>query len=220
MEVKKLFEGVYRIDGKLAVKNIVPGFDPFSDGTVRLNGEEYLFWNPTRSKLGAAIVKGLKQMPVHPGSRIVYLGAAHGYTISKIVSIIGHDGIIYGVEFSERPFTELLPIAEKYGNVVPIRGDARKPETYSYVEKVDVVYCDIADPQMTEAAMRNARAFLKPDGFVMLAIKARSIDVTAPPKKIVDGEVAKLEKGCFEIVQVLMLDPLEKDHGFIVAKMK
>ena len=72
---------------------------------------------------------------------------------------------------------------------------------------------------MTEVAARNCKAFLKPDGFLMLAIKARSIDVTAPPKQIVDSEVEKLRKD-FDVLQVLMLDPFEKDHGFILARMK
>ena len=54
----------------------------------------------------------------------------------------------------------------------------------------------------------------------MLAIKARSIDVTESPKKIVDNEVEKIKKAGFEVLQVLMLDPWEKDHGFILARMK
>ena len=216
MPVKEKFPGVFEVDGKLATKATFRDYKPFSE---ELRGE-FRLWDPTRSKLGAAIIKGLKRMPIAPGSNILYLGAAHGFTCSYVADIIGRNGVIYAIEFSERPFTELLPIAEKYGNIVPIKADARMPEKYSYVEKVDVVYCDIADPQMTEAAMRNARAFLKPDGFVMLAIKARSIDVTASPKKIVDGEVAKLQKSGFEVIQVLMLDPLEKDHGFIISRMK
>ncbi len=216
MTVKEKFPGVFEVDGRLATKATFRDYRPFGE---ELRGE-FRLWDPTRSKLGAAIIKGLKRLPIRPGSKVLYLGLAHCYTASYVADIVGKGGIIYGVEFSERPFTEALPIAEKYGNIVPIKADARLPEQYSYVEKVDVVYCDIADPQMTEAAIRNARAFLLPDGFVMIAIKARSIDVTAAPRKIVDVEVAKLEKEKFEIVQVLMLDPLEHDHGFIVARMK
>jgi len=216
MAVKEKFPGVFEVDGRLATKATFRDYKPFSE---EMRGE-FRLWDPTRSKLGAAIVKGLKKLPIFKGAKVLYLGAAHGFTCSYVADIIGKEGIIYAVEFSERPFTEFLPIAEKYGNIVPIKADARKPELYSYVEKVDVVYCDIADPQMTEAAIRNARAFLLPEGYIMIAIKARSIDVTANPRKIVDGEVAKVEKEKFEIVQVLMLDPLEHDHGFIVARMK
>ena len=131
---------------------------------------------------------------------------------------MGEKGIIYGVEFSERPFTELLPIAEKYKNIVPILADARLTEKYSWIEKVDVVFVDIADTQMTEVAIRNANAFLKEGGYVMISIKARSIDVLENPKTIVDKEVEKVKKAGFEVEQTLMLDPFEKDHGFILAK--
>lgn len=215
MAVKEKFPGVFEVDGRLATKATFRDYKPFSE---ELRGE-FRLWDPTRSKLGAAIIKGLKRLPIFKGAKVLYLGLAHAYTASYVADIIGKDGIIYGVEFSERPFTEALPIAEKYGNIVPIKADARLPEQYPYVEKVDVVYCDIADPQMTEAAMRNARAFLKPEGFVMLAIKARSIDVTEKPRVIVDREVEKFRKEGFEILQVLMLDPLERDHGMVVARL-
>ena len=214
--VKEKFSGVFLVDGKLATRATFKDFRPFGELVVG----DYRLWDPNRSKLGAAIMKGLKQMPIFPGAKVLYLGLAHAFSASYVADIVGKQGIIYGVEFSERPFTEALPICEKYGNIVAIKADARKTELFSWIEKVDVVFCDIADTQMTEVAARNCRAFLKPDGFLMLAIKARSIDVTAPPKQIVDAEVEKLRKEGFDILQVLMLDPFEKDHGFLVARMK
>jgi len=214
--VREKFPGVFEVEGKLATKATFKDYRPF--GEIVIKG--YRLWNPNRSKLSAALVKGLKQMPITKGSKVLYLGIAHGFTASYVADIVGKEGIVYGVEFSERPFTELLPIAEKYGNIVPIKADARLPNLYSWVEKVDVVFVDIADRQMTEAAIRNCREFLKEDGRLMLAIKSRSIDVTESPRKIVDNELEKLEKEGFDVLQVLMLDPLEKDHGFILARMK
>jgi len=214
MNVKEKFPGVFLVDKKLATVATFKDYRPFGEQVIG----KYRLWDPTRSKLAAAIIKGLKTLPIGKGSKVLYLGIAHGFTSSFIADIIGKEGIIYGVEFSERPFTELLPIAEKYGNIVPILADARKPENYFWVEKVDLVYCDIADPQMSEVAMRNAKNFLKMDGFLMIAIKARSIDVIEKPRVIVEKEVEKINKGGFEIVQWMMLDPLEKDHGFVLAK--
>jgi fibrillarin-like pre-rRNA processing protein len=219
-DIKSKFENVFLVDGKLAVKNLVQGYSPFGDELIKAGKDEYLSWNPTRSKLAAAIVKGLKIFPICPGAKVLYLGIAHGYSASKVACIVGKEGIIYGVEFSERPFTELLPIAEKLGNIMPILADARMPEKYNWVEQVDVVFCDIADTQMSEAAIRNARQFLKMDGFVMIAIKARSIDVVANPRTIVEQEVKKFQDAGFDVVQWMMLDPLERDHGFILARMK
>lgn len=216
MDVKEKFPGVFLVDGKLATKATFKDYRPFGEILVG----EYRQWDPNRSKLGAAIMKGIKQMPIFPGAKVLYLGLAHAFSASYVADIVGKEGVIYGVEFSERPFTEALPICEKYGNIVPIKVDARKTELYSWIEKVDVVFCDIADTQMTEVAARNCRAFLKLDGFLMLVIKARSIDVTENPNKILDNEVEKLKKEGFDILQILTLDPWEKDHGFILARMK
>jgi fibrillarin-like pre-rRNA processing protein len=193
--MKEIFPGVYSIDGRLAVENSVPGFRPFDDELVREGKKEYRIWNPNRSKLGAALVKGIKEMPINRDSKILYLGAAHGFTVSYISNILTDvKGIIYAVEFSERCFNELLPMCQKYKNISPIMADARKPELYYWIEKVDVVFCDISQPDETEIAIRNCKEFLKPEGYLMLSIKSRSIDRKT-------------------------LDPLERAHAFILARI-
>lgn len=218
MQLKQKFSGVFLIDSKLATINLVPGFKPFDEQLIKIKGKEYRLWDPNRSKLAAAIMKGIKELPLTSGSKTLYLGAAHGMTPSYISDIIGKEGIVYAVEFSERCFRELMPIAEKRGNIVPILADARMPEQYSWVEKVDVVYCDIAQPDQTDVAIRNCKMFLKEKGSLLLAIKARSIDVTKPPKRICEQEVEKLKQAGFEIIDWKMLDPFERDHGFVLAR--
>jgi fibrillarin-like pre-rRNA processing protein len=219
MNIKEKFSGIYLVDDKLAVKNQVSGWRPFGEQLVVEGGTEYRLWDPHRSKLGAAIMKGLKKVPINPGDKILYLGIAHGFTASFISSIIGPNGIIYGIEFASRVFTELLPVAEKAKNIVPMLADARKPETYSWIEKCDVVYVDIAQPDLTEVAIRNCKVFLKTDGYLFIAIKTQSIDVTAPARQIVDQEVERLDRAGFEILDVRYLEPFEDRHGFIVARM-
>lgn len=219
-DIKTKFNGVYLIGNELAVRNLVKGYSPFGDKIITIDKNEYITWDPHRSKLSAAIIKGLKIMPIISGIKILYNGIAHGYTASKIACIIGNSGIIYGIEFSERCFNELLPLCMKYKNVVPILADARKPEIYYWIEKVDVVYVDIAQPDETEIAIRNCKEFLKSKGYLMLAIKSRSIDVTKSPKRIYKEEIEKLRKSGFKIIDWKTLDPLEKAHAFIVAKFK
>jgi len=219
MEAKEKFPGIFLIDNKLAVRNQVSGWHPFGEQLIKLGKTEYRLWDPNRSKLGAAIMKGLKNVPIHEGDKILYLGIAHGFTASFVSSIIGTSGIIYGVEFASRVFTELLPITEKVKNIVPMMADARKPEMYSWVEQCDVVYEDVAQPDQTEIAIRNCRQILKKGGYLMIAVKTQSIDVTAPAKKTIDQEVKKLEDAGFEIIDVRSLEPFEERHGFIVAKM-
>lgn len=217
--MKEIFPRVFLIDNKLAVENQIPGFKPFDDELLKIDKKEFRVWNPNRSKAAAAIVKGIKEFPIKEGSRILYLGAAHGYTPSFLSSIVGENGIIYAIEFSERCFNDLLPLCSKYKNISPILADARKPELYYWIEKVDVVYCDISQPDETEIAIRNCKNFLKLDGYLMLAVKSRSIDVTRSPKKVYESEIKKLKDAGFKIIDWKTLDPLEIAHAFIVAKI-
>ena len=217
--MKEIFPGVFSINNKLATENPFSGYKPFDEELLKIGKKEFRMWNPTRSKAGAAIKKGIKEFPIEKDSKILYLGAAHGYTSSFLSNIIGKKGIIYAVEFSERCFNELLVLCLKYKNIVPILADARKPELYYWIEKVDVVYVDIAQPDETEIAIRNCKEFLKPNGYLMMAIKSRSIDVTKSPKEIYKNEIKKLENSGFKIIDWKTLDPLERAHAFIVAKL-
>jgi len=217
--MEEIFPGVFLIDGRLATENSISGYRPFDEELLKINKKEFRMWNPTRSKAAAAIKKRIKEFPIKKDSKILYLGAAHGYTPSFLSNIIGKSGIIYAIEFSERCFNELLVLCLKYKNIVPILADARKPELYYWIEKVDVVYVDIAQPDETEIAIRNCKEFLKPEGYLMMAIKSRSIDVTKSPKEIYKNEIKKLRNFGFKIVDWETLDPLERAHAFIVAKL-
>ncbi len=216
MNIKEKFPGVFLADGKLATLAQNKDYRPFGEQII----SGYRLWDPNRSKLGAAIMKGIRAVPINRGDKILYLGIAHGFTASFVSDIVGPNGIIYGIEFSDRCFRELLPIAEKFKNIVPMLADARMPEKYGIFEKVDAVFCDIADPQQTEVAIRNCKAFLKPEGFLMLAIKTQSIDVTAQPREVMEGELKKLEKEKFEIIDWKNLEPFEEKHFFVVARFR
>jgi len=223
MKVKKheKFEGVFLIDGKLATLNLLPGERVYGEELVKIGGKEYRIWDFWRSKPAAAIKKGLKEFPIKRSSKILYLGVASGTTASHFSDIIEKEGIVYGVEISDRVLRELVQNAEKRGNIVPILADARKPEEYRNVimEKIDVVYCDVASPDEIELFMRNSKEFLKPKGYGMIAIKSRSIDVTKRPEEIYKEAREKMEE-IFEILDFKKLDPYDKDHGFFVVRLK
>jgi fibrillarin-like pre-rRNA processing protein len=55
----------------LATKNLTPGRTYYGEPTFTVDGVEYRSWNPTRSKLAAAIMKGVSEMPIGPGSNNV-----------------------------------------------------------------------------------------------------------------------------------------------------
>jgi len=221
MKIKEKFEGVFIINKKLATVNLVAGKRVYGEELFTIDKKEYRIWDYFRSKPAAAIKKGLKEFPLKKGMKVLYLGIASGTTASHFSDIIGREGIIYGVDVAERVLREIIPVAEKRGNIIPILADARKPEDYEgqVLEKVDLVYEDVADPDQIEIMIRNSQKFLKPDGFAMIAIKSQSIDVTKNPKEVYAECLKELEKH-FETVDKIELDPYEKFHLFVVMKLK
>jgi fibrillarin-like pre-rRNA processing protein len=128
--------------------------------------------------------------------------------------------LVFCVESSSRVARELIARVATYRpNVIPIIEDARRPHAYfSVTGKVDVVYCDIAQPDQTEIAIANCNMYLKKGGYLMLVIKTRSIDVTKEPKDVVNNEVARLKANSFDVEQVINMQPFDKDHAIASAR--
>lgn len=203
---------------RLATRNLVPGRRVYGEHLYRWGDVEYREWNAYRSKLAAALLKGLKELPIDVGQRILYLGAGSGTTVSHISDIVGLRGRIYAVEFAPRVMRELVAVADERKNIIPILGDARIPRKYrSVVETVDGIYADVAQPEQAVIIADNADMFLKHGGWLLFAIKARSIDVTAEPSEIYKREVDTLVSRGFKILDVVHLEPFDKDHAMILA---
>lgn len=205
---------------KLGTMNLVPGNAVYGERLIKFENNEYRLWDPYRSKLAAAILKGLETVPICPNQRVLYLGAASGTTASHISDIIGEEGHIYCVEFASRSLRELVSnvCAFRY-NMSPILADARLPETYSrMVERVDNIYCDVAQPEQARILADNADMFLVKGGWIMLAIKAQSIDVTKEPSVVFKNEIGILEARGFRIKEVVELEPFDKAHIMVIAQ--
>ncbi|MEM3612886.1 MAG: fibrillarin-like rRNA/tRNA 2'-O-methyltransferase [Candidatus Bathyarchaeia archaeon] len=206
---------------KLATRNLAPGRTVYGERLIRFEGVEYRLWDPFRSKLAAAILKGIKAVPIKPNHQVLYLGAASGTTASHVSDIVGEKGYVYCVEFAARAIRELVNNVCAYRvNMLPILEDARFPEKYAMFirGKVDDIYCDIAQPEQAKILADNADLFLKKPGWIMLAVKAQSIDVTKEPSEIYKREVRVLEERGFNIEDVVHLEPYDKAHAMIVAK--
>lgn len=204
---------------RLATVNYLEGNQVYGEKLYKKGGVEFRVWDPFRSKLAAAISIGLKVFPIKKGTKILYLGASTGTTVSHISDIVGPEGIIFAVEHASRVARDFLDrVASLRKNIIPILQDARHPEEYfSIYDKVDVVYSDIAQPDQTEIAIKNCNMYLKKGGYLFLVIKTRSIDVTRSPKKTIEEEVRKLEPD-FKVIQNINLEPYDKDHALVVAK--
>ena len=208
------------VNGKehIATINLLKGVTLYGEKLVSRDGNEYRTWDPFRSKLAAAYIKGLHFEFSNVGN-VLYLGASTGTTVSHLSDIVGQSGKIFAVESSARVARELISnVSSKRTNVIPIIEDARKPRSYfSIYDKMDLVYCDIAQPDQTTIAIDNCKIYLKKAKPMLLVIKTRSIDVTMSPKNVISQEIKKLESNSFEIKQKIDLEPFDKDHAMINA---
>ncbi len=212
--MKQAFNGIFEHNGKL----FAPGEALFSEKTARIEGRQYREWQATRSKLAAAIAKGLK-VEIGRESAILYLGAAHGYTAS-FLSQICDKGKIFAVEFAPRVARELVILAEKRKNMLPIVADASQPASYYHmVEAADIVYQDVAQRNQVEILLKNCGLFMKRDGIAMIAVKARSIDAAEKPARIFAEAKSRLEEH-FRIIDYRNLEPMQRDHAFFVCGKK
>ncbi len=170
-------------------------------------------WNPNRSKLGSMIALGMDHGLVG-GETVLYLGAAAGTTVSHVADFAGPT---YAVEFAARPARDLLEAAASRGRLLPLLKDARRPETYAHVVErdVDAVVQDVATRGQATVAVRNAR-FLADDGRLLLAVKARSEDVTADPEDVFERALDRLRER-YEILETRPLEPYHGDHLGVVA---
>lgn len=71
------------------------GISVYGEKRISVPGEqsdpsiEYRVWNPFRSKLAAAVMAGIGEIHIKPGTKVLYLGAASGTTVSHVSDIVG-----------------------------------------------------------------------------------------------------------------------------------
>ena len=69
-------------------------------------------------------------------------------------------------------FRDLLNVAKKRTNVVPIIEDARHPHKYRMlIPMVDCVFADVAQPDQARIVALNSQYFLKNGGHFVISIK-------------------------------------------------
>ena len=194
------------------------------DGTLVSRGEggvygermmgEFRVWDPYRSKLAALwYLDHSTDLPA--GAVVLYLGAANGTTVSHVAD---YAEAVYAVEFAPRPMQDLLMVARKRKNIVPIFGDATQPQRYApLVEAVDLVYQDVAQPNQAAIAIRHL-PFLRSGGRVILMLKTRSVDVRKCPVEVFADTCGELEAAGLRVVAALWLLPYHADHAAIVCE--
>jgi fibrillarin-like pre-rRNA processing protein len=201
--------------GRLYTISLCPGKRIYGERLFTLSGTEYREWDPRRSKLAAYLTVGGKQFPFRKDSKVLYLGASSGTTPSHVADICS-EGKVYCVEFAQRMFRDLVGTCETRSNMMPILGDATKPSEYSmFADGVDIVYQDVAQKMQANILCDNMDAFNANYG--MVAVKARSEDVTASPESIFKEAEKVIRDRGYKILDNEPLDPFEKAHAMIVV---
>lgn len=223
-------EGIYISRGKedaIVTRNLFPGESVYGERRIQVTGHdyenkvEYRVWNPFRSKLAAALLGGMDHLYIKRNSKVLYLGAANGTTVSHVSDIVGPDGSVFSIEFSNRSGRDLIDMAKKRPNIIPIIEDARRPERYRMlVPMVDVIYADVAQPDQARIVGHNADFFLKTGGHYMISIKASCIESTLPAELVFAKEVKKLQDLSLKPQEQLTLEPYERDHALVVGIYK
>ncbi len=217
--MEEIFPGVWREGDDILTLSRCPGRKVYGEKVVRRGGKEYRVWNPYRSKLAAAIKKGLSTWFFNEKSNVLYLGVAEGTTASHISDIV-RGGVIVGVDVAPRVFPKLMEVVECWDNILPVLADAGKPKEYEEVVReigrVDVLYQDVASPDQTAIFLKNMEYFDIKKGYY--AIKSRSIDVSKDPAEVYREQIALIEERGFQVLETIGLSPYEKDHAMLVVK--
>ena len=219
MKPSRIFE-VYEDKRRLYTVNLTPGKAVYDEKLIRGKNLEYREWNPRKSKLASAILKGCQNIFLKKGSVVLYLGSATGTTVSHVSDIVGREGFVFALDFAPIVMRQLVFICKERNNIAPILADANKPLGYTdKISKVDVIYQDIAQKDQLGIFLKNIELFLKDGGYALLAVKARSIDVVKNPKLIFREIKKELEKNLI-IIDNRILGPFQRDHCMFVCKKK
>ena len=170
-------------------------------------------WDPRRSKMSALYHVGTG-VELKSGMRVLYLGAANGTTVSHVADYVD---VVYAVEFAPRPMLDLIEVARRRKNIIPIMADAARPEQYvPLVESVDLLYQDVAQPEQASIALRNC-SFLKKEGSLVLMLKTRSVDVRKDPVEVFQDTLEVLISAGLLVQECVWLTPYHNDHAAIIC---
>jgi fibrillarin-like pre-rRNA processing protein len=203
---------------KLFTVNLTPGKKVYEETLLKQNNIEYREWVPYSSKLASLILNRCQNIFIRKDNAVLYLGSSTGTTVSHVSDIVGKNGFVFAVDLAPRVMTELLFNLELRKNVSPILESANHVDKLrERISSVDVIYQDIAQKNQVDIFLKNIRLFLKKDGYALLAVKARSIDVMKKPKEIFNQVREQLEKEV-TIVDYKLLEPFQRDHCVFICK--
>ncbi len=197
-----------------------PGDRVYGERIRTVDGAEYRHWDPFRSKLAALLVQGAPPDLWAGAGGALYLGGAHGTTVSHLADLLD-PAPIYVVEKSPTAFAPLLALARRRPNLLPILADAQLPERYrADVGEVDLLYQDIAQRHQAAIFAENAGAVLAPHGRGILMLKVRSVSQRRPSGAIVREARAELARAGLSVHGEFSLAPFSRDHVALLVRAR
>ena len=221
--------GVLKEGKSIWTINAVPGHSVYGESLRRIQGMECRRWDPTRSKLGAGILRTRDDPALllpEEGSTVLYLGAGHGTSISHLHDHLcgeGNDlnGRLVAVDLAPRCIRELTHMAKSRPGLVPVLGDARQHAAWGVLlpTKVNWLFQDVAQAGQVDIFIAACRRFLHIGGTGLLSLKAASERWTG------EGEAALFENveqqlltSGFDVVERIELTGYEDNHVLFHVK--
>jgi fibrillarin-like pre-rRNA processing protein len=235
MKETRIFQIQIGNEEQLATKNIVKGTKTRKEKIVIVNNEEFLEWNPYKSKLAAAIRNGLQILPIIKNSKVVCINLPEESTILHISNIVGSGGSVFVIDVNKNKKSFLNKLVNTHKNIIPIYDTVDELSFSSSITgKVDALYVDIPESEQIEQIVEKYGSLLKNEGFLMLIAKKDDdailendlvgwmAEQRAGLNKI--REITAKLKSQFEIIQEINLginyamEPYHKLHAFILAQ--
>lgn len=209
--------GVLRRGRDLYTRNLRPGERVYGEELRVDEGVEYRRWDPWRSKLAAYLLNGATRLPFDHPRTVLYLGAAHGTTVSHLSDLLP-DSRLVAIEKSGASFATLLALARRRTNLLPILADAQLPERYQAdVGPVDFLYQDLAQRNQAAIFAENATAMLSAAGSALLMLKVRSVTQRRSVASVVGESRSLLGRSGLRVVDQRSLAPFSRDHVALAA---
>ena len=235
MKETRIFQVQIGNEKQLATKNIVEGTKTHKEKIVIVNDEEFLEWNPYKSKLAAAIRNGLQILPIIKNSKVVCICPLEESTILHISNIVGNGGSVFVIDVNKNKKSFLNKLVNTHKNIIPIYDTIDELSFSSSITgKVDALYVDITEAEQIKQIVDKCELLLKNEGFLMLVAKK---DDNAILENDIVGWMAEQRAGLnkireitaklksqFEIIQEINLginyetEPFHKSHAFILAQ--
>ncbi len=204
--------GVFREGRDLFTVNLNPGVRGYGETRRTAGGVEYRLWDPFRSKLAALLLRGAPEGLLGPVRSALYLGGAHGTTVSHL-SDAWPTTPIFVVEKSATSFAPLLALSGRRSNLLPLLADAQLPERYQAdVAPVDFLYQDVAQRNQAQIFVENARSCLAPGGRGVLMLKVRSVSQRRSSAAIVREARETLAAAGLTVRSETPLHPFSREH--------